>query len=409
MARTVLLHVGAPKTGTSAIQQVLGEHRHYLQAQGICYPGERFDAHFLAALELMQLPWGGLEREAHGAWRDLVAQVRDWEGTAIISHEILAAASRPQIAQALTDLGYHDGTELHVIYSARDLARQIPAEWQENIKHRRTTGLMEFIDALQAPTRSDDMAQWFWGVQEVPNVLDRWGEFLPAQQVHLVTVPPAGTPAQVLRDRMSQALQLDLDEVAQADPDPDVLVEPPRINRSLGVAEAAVLRQLNHRLEPLLENHHYRALVREELVHHHLSRQRSSAPLSIPSPVFDWSRDLSQVWVEQISARGYHIIGDLQELIPRDHIEFVDPAAISDAQLAQATMRALQAMTLEGRRLREREQILVTEVEDLHREVKRAHSTPIYRVKQQLVGLASTNRLARWGLNVYRRLTGRSS
>ncbi len=32
------------------------------------YPADRFDAHFLAALDLMQLPWGGLENEAVGAW-----------------------------------------------------------------------------------------------------------------------------------------------------------------------------------------------------------------------------------------------------------------------------------------------------------------------------------------------------
>ena len=33
--------------------------------------------------------------------------------------------------------GAHDGAEVHIVYSARDLVRQIPAEWQENVKHRR--------------------------------------------------------------------------------------------------------------------------------------------------------------------------------------------------------------------------------------------------------------------------------
>ena len=53
----------------------------------------------------MELPWGGLEREASGRWDRLADEVRDWPGTAIISHEILGRASRLQVARALESLG----------------------------------------------------------------------------------------------------------------------------------------------------------------------------------------------------------------------------------------------------------------------------------------------------------------
>ena len=77
MARTVIVHVGAPKTGTSYLQDVLLRNREtLLRDAGILYPAERFDAHFLAALDLMQLPWGGLEQEAIGAWDRLAEEVR---------------------------------------------------------------------------------------------------------------------------------------------------------------------------------------------------------------------------------------------------------------------------------------------------------------------------------------------
>ncbi|MFA6575721.1 MAG: hypothetical protein WCS84_09900 [Nocardioides sp.] len=65
--RRVLLHVGTPKTGTSYLQDVLFRNRRTLHSAGILYPADRFDAHFLAALDLMRLPWGGLETEAIGA------------------------------------------------------------------------------------------------------------------------------------------------------------------------------------------------------------------------------------------------------------------------------------------------------------------------------------------------------
>jgi hypothetical protein len=167
---TVMLHVGAPKTGTSAVQHVLFSNRESLAEQGVLYPADRFDEHFLAALDLMELPWGGLEKQAVGAWDRLAEQVRGWEGTAIVSHEILATASRAHVRRALESFG---DAEVHVVLSARDLVRQIPAEWQENVKHRRVVGYGEYLEKIRDPARRGTLAAWFWGVQEVPDILDR--------------------------------------------------------------------------------------------------------------------------------------------------------------------------------------------------------------------------------------------
>ena len=41
--------------------------------------------------------------------------------------------------------------EIHVVLSARDLVRQIPAEWQENVKHRRTKTYADFLADLRDP------------------------------------------------------------------------------------------------------------------------------------------------------------------------------------------------------------------------------------------------------------------
>ena len=149
--RRVLVHVGAPKTGTSYVQDVLFLNRESLAGQGILYPAERFDEHFLAALDLMELHWGGLETQAVGAWDRLAEQVRSWPGTSIVSHEILATASRQQVRRALDSFG---DAEVHVVLSARDLVRQIPAEWQENVKHRRTVTRCTRSGGSELPQRS---------------------------------------------------------------------------------------------------------------------------------------------------------------------------------------------------------------------------------------------------------------
>ncbi len=273
MTRRVLLHVGTPKTGTSFVQDILFLHRDELRERGLLYAADRHDAHFLAALDLMDLPWGGLEREAGGAWDRLAVQVRAWPGTSIISHEILGTASRLQVARALASLrGDDDDVEIHVVLSARDLVRQIPAEWQENVKHRRAKTYGDFLDELQDPDRPSEVARWFWGVQEVPDVLDRWAESLPPERVHVVTVPPPGSSPTLLWERFAGLFGIDPTEFTPSD----------RANASLGVPESAMVRRLNERLNDVLPSHHYRSLVREMLVHRNLST-RQRLPAVVPA------------------------------------------------------------------------------------------------------------------------------
>lgn len=399
MARTVIVHVGAPKTGTSFVQDLLFTERDRLREAGVLYAADRFDAHFLAALDLLDLPWGGIEEEAVGAWDRLAGEVRAWPGIAIVSHEILATASRAQVGRALASLG-GEGSDLHVVYSARDLVRQIPAEWQENIKHRRETTYADFLAELRSPACDEPTARWFWAVQEVPDVLDRWGATLPTENVHLVTVPPPGAPEETLWHRFSRVIGLDPDEFV-----PEVV----RKNPSLGVAETALLRLLNIRIVDLVWNHNYRPLVRENMVHQNLSQQRVSPKLSVPPEIWTWADELSHAWVEELAARGYDVSGDLDDLLPRPALPWHDPDDPDPAQLAEAGLNALTAMTVEAARLRDQEDELREEIARLHAELESAYLTPLYKARRKLVQSAGSNRAAAAGLAFYRRARGRNS
>ena len=129
---------------------------------------------------------GGLESEAIGAWDRLAEEARSHDGTTIISHEILAHASPTQTGRALESLGHRwdaapgeQETEVHVVISVRDLVRQVPAEWQENVKHRATLSYGEFLAQVRDPERQSRVASWFWAVQEIPAILERWAHDLP--------------------------------------------------------------------------------------------------------------------------------------------------------------------------------------------------------------------------------------
>src|SRR6476661_7126054 len=161
MTRGVYLHVGAPKTGTTYLQDRLALNKGELSRHGVHYPLNLHASQFRPALDLLEMPWGGLQENVDGEWDNLMGRVRRLNGTVIVSHEILAAAKTTQVRRAMSGLA---GAEVHLVYSARDLARQIPAEWQEGIKHRRRRNFASFLEEVQTTGR-DRPRLWFWKVQ----------------------------------------------------------------------------------------------------------------------------------------------------------------------------------------------------------------------------------------------------
>ena len=370
--RRVLLHVGTPKTGTTYLQDVLFRNRRVLEQAGIRYPAERFDAHFLAALDLMRLPWGGLEAEAVGAWDRLAGQIRAHPGTSVVSHEILATASRAQIARALETLGAAEGTEIHVVLSVRDLVRQIPAEWQENVKHRSAIRYRAFLRQLQDPERSGRIAQWFWGAQELPDILDRWAAGLPPERVHLVTVPPPGGAPELLWKRFSQAFGLDgLDLDLRAE----------RANPSLGAPETALIRRINRAANAGVPPDHYRPLVRELLAHQTLSRRSRSPRLRLPPDVYPWVRALEESWVAELRRREYDVVGDLDDLLGGPVEHWTDPDRPPERLVARAAVDAIAALLVENTRLQQETGRLASELAESRRALERSYLRTSYRLR----------------------------
>ena len=401
----VLLHVGTPKTGTSYLQDVLFRNRELLVEHGILYPADRFDGQFLAALDLMRLPWGGLEKEAVGAWDRLAEQVRAWHGTAIVSHEVLAHASRAQVGHALASLGADgtgpDAVEVHLVVSARDLLRQVPAEWQENVKHRATLSYERFLDELRDPDRASKIASWFWSVQEVPEILERWGAGLPPERVHVVTVPSPGAPPDLLWRRFQRVLAL---------ADVPLVEETDRSNPSLGVPETALVRRINRAVNRAVAPAQYRPLVRELIAHRTLSRRTGSPRLALPPEQAKWAQELSAEWVEALRARGYDVVGDLEELLGVAPTRaWADPDDPDEALVADAGVDAIRALLLENARLAESEARLAGEVADLRGALERAYLRPTYKLRERAVDALEESGPGTRALGVYRRLRGRSS
>jgi hypothetical protein len=342
MSRRVFIHVGAPKTGTTYLQDRLRVNRNELAKNGVHYPLGPLGVHaaqFRAALDLIDYDWGGVRALAEGQWDALVKRVRRLDGTVIISHEILAAAAPDKIARAMADLA---DSEIHVVYSARDLARQIPAEWQESIKQNRKWPYRVFLEQVRTkPQLRSDM--WFWKVQGLPDVLGRWSAGLPPERVHLVTVPQSGAPRDLLWQRFCEVFGID---PAWAPKDSQ------RGNESMGVAEATVVRRLNRRLAKAglpIEDH--RALVKELLVHQNLAKRGSAARVTLPPDMYAWADEVTDTWIEWVEGSGIDVAGNLADLkpqAPQDGRRWRDPDHPSRKRMLDAALEALTVMTLEA-------------------------------------------------------------
>lgn len=339
MADVVYLHVGAPKTGTTFVQDRLYVNRAGLARHGIHYPVGLHADMFDAALDLIDRPWGGQGDAVRGEWASLTARVRRSGGTAIISHEILAGATQEQVDRAMA--GFR-GAQIHVVLSARDLARQIPAEWQETIKHRSRKTFRRYLSQLQKQ-QPDRSGNWFWAAQSVPEVLQRWGRDLPPDRVHLVTVPQPGADREELWRRFCRAFALD---PALA---PDSAA---RANASIGIDEIAMLRDLNRRLRKAgMDSVSYRRLVRQIVAHDLLAQRKNMRRVTLPPASWDWVQEITEEWLVWLRSSGVDVIGDLEDLCPSPpdrEAKWQNPDKPRGRKVRDAAMDALVATLLEA-------------------------------------------------------------
>jgi len=337
MSRTVYLHIGSPKTGTTYLQDRLARNVTSLAQHDVHVPTKSAMIspglfHFRAALDLLGQDWGGEPGHAAGSWDALVRQVKRRSGTVLISHEILAPARPHQVARAMNDLA---GAEIHVVYTARDLARQLPAAWQESIKQGRTWRYSQFL------RKSERGRTWFSRAFDLPSVLGTWGAHVPPDHVHLVTVPSRRGP-ESLWDRFCRATGM---EPGWAP------AESTRANDSLGTAETAVLRHLNKRLDrQTRQESSYDGLIRQMLAEEELVRRRSPR-ITLPPTAYDWVEELSHQWLEWIEQAGVDVVGDVADLVPTRPAAdqpWHDPDRVKPRKRLAVAVSALAAMTSEA-------------------------------------------------------------
>jgi hypothetical protein len=313
---TVMLHVGAFKSGTSYLQSVLAAGRDELATEGVLWPGTTRLANVAAARGLLKLRPAKLT-----AWDALVAEIDQWPGErALVSAETLSMVGAAGVARAAESLSRH---RVHIVLTARDLGRVLPAQWQESVQNGKTWSYVDYLSAVAGDDESHPAHQHFWSKQSWPTILRRWKAVSDDAQLMVVTVPPPDKPRDLLWSRFCEALGIR----------PERFDASLRVNESLGAASAEVMRYVSlameHSASPLLRSKAFK----DGLAQGALSARKDAEPtLVLPEALRPWAATRSQELVDALRSVEATVVGDLDDLAPTFHPvrdgETEDPATL---------------------------------------------------------------------------------
>lgn len=300
----VVLHVGAPLVASTYVRDALARNRRRLTRHGVLHPSSHVGAegHHAAVLDVLDLAAPGVETVT-GAWERLAQAARDWRrGTVVVSHELLADADEDQVARIVGSFG---SAEVHVVYAARDLARQLPLAWQEWVRNGGTSTFEGYVDKV---VRHDGhrLARVFWRSHDVADVVGRWTSVVAPEHVHVATTPTGQDQDVVVWQRVAEVLGVDAGRLRAPAP------TGPQLD-ALAVTEAA--RLLNQAGAPRLP----RALA---------SAVGGPAP-AVAAEHAEWLEAEAERAIDAVKRTGCVVLGDVTDLRPATDALTDDPARVT--------------------------------------------------------------------------------
>lgn len=325
----VYLHVGFQKTGTSFLQDVFLRSQQPLAAQGLdLVPGTRRGAfHLMLCVRERYDP--RLDPPAvTGALDRLAADLAAAPGSrALVSEESLSPAPDEQIRRLLHATA---GREAHLVVTVRDLARQIPSAWQQQVKAGMPIELDAYVSAVR--DRRGTAGRRFWANQDLPALLERWRAHLPPERIHVVTVPRPGSDPGLLLARYCAVLGVD-----PATLDTDV----PRTNESIGFVQATLMSRVNGRLSNEDRRRDAWGRVGKRYFAQQVLAAQRGTPARLPEEHRVWCDGLADEYAAVLREGGYDVVGDVDDLRPADTAYAASAPDASDATTLEAAVDAL--------------------------------------------------------------------
>ena len=302
-----IVHIGPPKTGTTAVQSALFRRKADLAAYGVDYPGQRrheraavsavaFEATLAGYSDDIVQEWARFSREARGSTADRV----------FVSSESFSRAPDARLSRIVEDLG---GPDLQIVVTMRPLGQILPSRWQQQMQDYQVDSYSDWLERLFATgADADPGTAPVWRRYRVDRLIRRWGAHVGEENITVVVLDPEDRS--MLLGTFERLLGL---PAGFLEPVPD------KDNLSLPWPEAEMLRAFNRRFRA--EGHDRALYVRS--VRRYAKRQikvagqpvMPSYPIETPAWAVERANEVVAEMTAGIRASGARVIGDLAHLI----------------------------------------------------------------------------------------------
>lgn len=167
-------------------------------------------------------------------------------------------------------------------------------------------------------------------------VAQRWGGSLPPRQVHIVTMPKQPASQHEFWERFADACAIDsqgleLDQV--------------RVNESMGVVEAELLRRVNQTLAGRIATSRDQSVLLRDLFAHEILVPQGSEPIAISPEQYDEATERANQAIAELSESGVNVHGDLDDL-RATRVAGRTPDEVSDSELLEVALESISRLLL---------------------------------------------------------------
>ncbi len=301
---TRLLHIGPPKTGTSALQSACHACRASMRQQGVLYAGAARQASTAAYAVTRRVHPSTGKPPSMRHWNSLVREVRGArERRVLISSEFFAGATDEQAKDIIRDL---DPAKTQVAVTLRPLAKILASRWQQNVQEGARIPYVEWLrEVLENPV--GEHGKRFWSRQRHDALVRRWVEAAGPDRVTVIVVDEHDHDS--LLTRFEEMLGLE---------NGTLVPQKDSSNRSLTLEEIEAVRAFNQQYfdELFSKALHYKMMARGAALHLKARGVNSGERLLMtPAWAIDKANSVGAEIISVVRLLGVRVLGDLDSLV----------------------------------------------------------------------------------------------
>ena len=349
-ANSIMLHIGAHKTGTTSLQAALFAASKQLEEQGVINlvaDGDETANH--AARAVQRLPSSGSAGAPvdYNVWTTLVRQAQAHPNQLVsISAEAFAVSESLVIKTIVNDLGLD---RLQVVITLRPLGKILPSQWQQDLhgawlslefeewlkKTLKDVEPVKQIGPLQVPHQ-------FWFRHRHDALLQRWIDAVGRDSITLVVADDQRKSS--LLEHFEKLLSLSAGTLTSTGI---------TRNQSMTLPEMQIMQRYGELLESIelgkkivAQSRYHKAL---RILRKMRPENENDARLAVPAWSYERVSEIQHEMVERMQASGVAVIGTLNQLnwlperseVNKSRVGQVDQ--VDEAELERLTAKMLKS------------------------------------------------------------------